>query len=322
MNKPFTRETLYIAAINCGHEIDDDVIMLSRDPNKPGNALSQLGDRLAEAAKDLRPEGWSTLGVGDGAGELFVHGPHDAIKVCQRWLIEGPADAARLNKLEELALDGVVSLGVELDGGVHLTIELVGEEGRAFREKNTIRDAIDCERRGEAGLPVRAVATAAAPAPQPPSPERLLEIARVTGLRERMHGVAPGIAREVLYRFFEAASRPDAAGTSVQAEARALGICGDPPTDDPEGWIRLRWWRDEIHRSEASQAFMRLELLNEEQAVINHGMTLKRLRARELSPNEALAIVKRVPAQHSVLNEEGAFNALVALVQRLEGAPA
>jgi hypothetical protein len=44
------RKELYIAAVNCEHHITDDFVKLVRDPSKPGNALSQLGDRLAAAA--------------------------------------------------------------------------------------------------------------------------------------------------------------------------------------------------------------------------------------------------------------------------------
>ena len=33
------------------------------------------------------PEGWCTMGVGDGSGTLFVHGSHDAIQACQRRLL-------------------------------------------------------------------------------------------------------------------------------------------------------------------------------------------------------------------------------------------
>ena len=32
--------------------------------------------------------GWVTMGVGDGSGQLFVHGPHEAIKTLQAKLLE------------------------------------------------------------------------------------------------------------------------------------------------------------------------------------------------------------------------------------------
>jgi len=43
---------LYRAAIDCQHSIDSDQVTLHRNPNLPGNALSQLADRLdAEEAR-------------------------------------------------------------------------------------------------------------------------------------------------------------------------------------------------------------------------------------------------------------------------------
>lgn len=47
---PNLRRDLYQAAINCAHSIDADKIVLHRDTKLPGNALSQLGDRLAAVA--------------------------------------------------------------------------------------------------------------------------------------------------------------------------------------------------------------------------------------------------------------------------------
>lgn len=55
---------------------------------------------------------------------------------------------------------------------------------------------------------------------QAPTPERLLQIARETNLREHLHGVPPSHARPLLARFFEAAVR-DAVG--IQAGARHAG---------------------------------------------------------------------------------------------------
>ena len=52
-------------------------------------------------------------------------------------------DTARLDLLEEYAPDGVWSIGMELDGGVHVTFDPVGGEQVAAREKNTVRAALD-----------------------------------------------------------------------------------------------------------------------------------------------------------------------------------
>lgn len=44
------RADLYFAAIDCDHSISEERIILSRNPALPGNALSQLADRLIAAA--------------------------------------------------------------------------------------------------------------------------------------------------------------------------------------------------------------------------------------------------------------------------------
>jgi hypothetical protein len=49
------RRALLSAAINCGHSIDENKIVLHRDKRKEGNALRQLGDRLNEACAGLAP---------------------------------------------------------------------------------------------------------------------------------------------------------------------------------------------------------------------------------------------------------------------------
>ncbi len=43
------RSALYIAATSCSHSIDAEEVILRRDSKKPGNALSQLADRLGAA---------------------------------------------------------------------------------------------------------------------------------------------------------------------------------------------------------------------------------------------------------------------------------
>lgn len=40
-----------------------------------------------ERQADRLPDGWCTLGVGDGAGRLFVHGDYESIKACQAKLL-------------------------------------------------------------------------------------------------------------------------------------------------------------------------------------------------------------------------------------------
>lgn len=50
------RETLYRSAISCRHEISKDQIILYADHGKEGNALSQLADRLEQAAQTSQKE--------------------------------------------------------------------------------------------------------------------------------------------------------------------------------------------------------------------------------------------------------------------------
>lgn len=56
------RQAIYRAAINCRHEIDTDTITLHRNSHLPGNALSQMADRLDAAA---------LLANAAGGGDLF-----------------------------------------------------------------------------------------------------------------------------------------------------------------------------------------------------------------------------------------------------------
>lgn len=53
-------------------------------------------------------------------------------------------DARRMDFLEEFILTGAIAAGFEIDGGIHLTVCSVGDtEETAYREKNTLREAID-----------------------------------------------------------------------------------------------------------------------------------------------------------------------------------
>lgn len=67
-------------------------------------------------------------------------------------------DAERIDHLEHLVSEAYVSACFEMDGGVHLTIERPSTNPEAYREKDTLRDAIDDSIK----------AAAAAPSPQLP----------------------------------------------------------------------------------------------------------------------------------------------------------
>lgn len=295
-------------------DVTAQIVGLSRKLRRP------LFPTLSMAAGFNLPDGWSKLAVEREGRAVIVCGPDDAIAEFQRRINAGAADAARLDHLEELALDGVIEMGVELDGGVFLTIHRVGEQGVAYRERNTIREAIDMHL---TGVPGQVVPPEPAPAPRAPTPERLLEIARETGLRQHMHGVNATIAREQLRRFFELASHPDSAGPPPPDLVKVRGVTQERPAPESAGgWMRLQWWRDEARREEAAEAYVRIDLLNEEQAMANHGMSLDRIARRGgMSPNEVLANLRRQPCRPSI-GEEEAYRAVVAHVQRLEGASA
>jgi len=54
------------------------------------DALDSMADRIESLrrAEGATPAGWCTLGVGDGSGQLFVHGTHDAINACQALILK------------------------------------------------------------------------------------------------------------------------------------------------------------------------------------------------------------------------------------------
>lgn len=57
-------------------------------------------------------------------------------------LAAGGKDAERLDWLQEQAEKGCVSMCFDIDGGVHVTLDPVGEDQRAARNVNTVRDGI------------------------------------------------------------------------------------------------------------------------------------------------------------------------------------
>lgn len=62
-------------------------------------------------------------------------------------LVDAPGDLGRMEALEEWATMGCVELGVEIDGGVYLSVYLLGGPEIELREQNSIRDAIDKARK-------------------------------------------------------------------------------------------------------------------------------------------------------------------------------
>lgn len=61
----------------------------------------------------------------------------------RRQIIALEADKARMDKLQTLSEQGVVSMCFEMDGGMHVTFEPVGGERCAARNVSSIREGVD-----------------------------------------------------------------------------------------------------------------------------------------------------------------------------------
>lgn len=68
------------------------IISLRRD-------AATVAELRAEVER-LRAEWQASLGVGDGSGQLLVHGKYDSIKECQRKLLAGEASERRVGELD------------------------------------------------------------------------------------------------------------------------------------------------------------------------------------------------------------------------------
>ena len=106
------------------------------------------------AEKVREPE--CTLGVGDGSGQLFVHGSYEAIKAVQAIILraerltaelaslqrERDADAALLDWLDGFTVSSHYTLSEYFSGKVRV-IELSDEDGSVIACAPTVREAID-----------------------------------------------------------------------------------------------------------------------------------------------------------------------------------
>ena len=66
---------------------------------EPLYSAATVAELRAEVER-LRAERQASLGVGDGSGQLIVHGKYDSIKECQRKLLAGEAAERRVRELE------------------------------------------------------------------------------------------------------------------------------------------------------------------------------------------------------------------------------
>ena len=70
--------------------------------SEPLYSAATVAELRAEVER-LRAERQASLGVGDGSGQLIVHGKYDSIKECQRKLLAGEAAERRVAAALELA---------------------------------------------------------------------------------------------------------------------------------------------------------------------------------------------------------------------------
>lgn len=76
------------------------------------------------------------------------------IAIMSKHIKELETDGARVDWMEQFIETGVIETAFELDGGIHLTLSAVGDKKEvAFREQNSLREAIDKARAALAGKP-------------------------------------------------------------------------------------------------------------------------------------------------------------------------
>lgn len=91
--------------------------------------LLDVIEDLQETLKEKeQPRHSSSIGVGDGSGDLILHGSYDAVKVCQRKLLE--LEELRRSRFSDNEL-ALLSLGMVHSG----TIASGGEPSPEIRER-------------------------------------------------------------------------------------------------------------------------------------------------------------------------------------------
>jgi hypothetical protein len=168
--------------------------------------------RQMVAAEKGAADGSCTMGVGDGTGSLFVHGSYEAIKACQRLIDRSPAEVYCG------CGDGITeSVGATCGNCTAADDAAVWAQGR-----------------------------------RRPDGERMLEIARATGLREHLHGLAPQHARPLLATFVRAATVPRGQAPEVGDRIKLIGHSAWPEATVTEVTERgFKWRFDAPHVSHA-----------------------------------------------------------------------
>lgn len=129
-----------------------------------------------------------------------------------------------------------------------------GELYRTEDEAYAVKDQRDTQygTRGMRSVVPLYCVPVARPQPEPPTPERLLSIARVTGLRQHLHGLAPQYARPMLATFVRAASIPAGQKPNVGDRVKLLAHEAWPPANVTELTATgFKWTFDAPHVSHA-----------------------------------------------------------------------
>lgn len=137
-----TREQLYRAAITCAHDITEDTVILHIDRRLPGNALSQMADRLDAA--------YAALSATQEKDQ-----PIDAVEMLTRWLAESdPAEIAEQKrslaallstqaKVEPVAYEITdIERGFDYSEGMHTPWVKVSFPTKDWNSRDAFADAI------------------------------------------------------------------------------------------------------------------------------------------------------------------------------------
>jgi len=129
----------HIAAVNGDyrkalHELVSFEIQIHDDP-----AVSEIAAKRKADVAQLEADITQSL----KAGLSWM----EKAKAAEQYVAELGEDKARLDWMETFIETGVIETAFELDGGIHLTLSTVGDaEPVAYREKNSLREAIDAAR--------------------------------------------------------------------------------------------------------------------------------------------------------------------------------
>lgn len=119
--------------------------------NRWAETIPGTAQELTDAPDRREARAW----VGEEVPELYAIKSPDGAQFSRNTYAELPVpgipfphpDQARIEALEDWCLGGCVDMGVEIDGGVYITVSMIGGPHIELREQNCIRDAIDAARK-------------------------------------------------------------------------------------------------------------------------------------------------------------------------------